>query len=560
MSSESLSSGRPVHPKGNKASILLTSVFGPYAQNDGYGSRAINPMELYHNQVTRVQGPFSLRMFHRSWGLMLIQQNISAPSTILDFPTQERFIHELQVGDYDIVGISGIVANIGKVRRMCQLVRKYSPKSTIVVGGHVASIPGVDKMIDADHISKGEGVSWFRHFLGEDETAKIVHPDIVSGFGTRLFGLDVDTADKDTAATLITSVGCPMGCNFCATSALFGGKGHSVTFFENGKELYDLMCGFERRLGTQSFFIMDENFLLNRPRAMELLKYMERDNKAWSLYCFSSANALRQYTMDELLRLGLSWLWIGLEGEDSQYTKLKGCDSVSFVGQLQELGVKVLGSSIIGLENHTPENIDQVIARAIKHNTEFHQFMLYTPLPGTPLFKEQMEKGTMLDGVDFADIHGQYRFNFKHPHITPEQSEEFLLRAFQADYDVNGPSVFRIIRTVWKGWRNHRDYPDARVRRRLDNDSVTIRKYGYGALWAMEQYFKDSNRHVYEMIHELRGQFEKDFGFMNKALGMVIGPILLASIRREAVRLKNGFTVEPKTFVERRNWAQISMT
>jgi hypothetical protein len=62
-----------------KPRILFTSVFGPYAQDDEYGSRSINPMELYHNQVTRMQGPFSLRMFHRSWGTMLIQANISAP-------------------------------------------------------------------------------------------------------------------------------------------------------------------------------------------------------------------------------------------------------------------------------------------------------------------------------------------------------------------------------------------------------------------------------------------------------------------------------------------------
>src|ERR1043166_6519193 len=56
------------HPKGKKARVLLSSVFGPYARDDEFGSRAINPMELYHNQVTRAQGSFSLRMFHRSWG------------------------------------------------------------------------------------------------------------------------------------------------------------------------------------------------------------------------------------------------------------------------------------------------------------------------------------------------------------------------------------------------------------------------------------------------------------------------------------------------------------
>src|ERR1035438_8917818 len=102
------------HPKGTQARVLLSSVFGPYAQDDEFGSRSINPMELYHNQVTREQGSFSLRMFHRSWGLMMIQKNISAPSTLLDFPTLKDFQRELTSHQYDIVGISGIIPNFGR--------------------------------------------------------------------------------------------------------------------------------------------------------------------------------------------------------------------------------------------------------------------------------------------------------------------------------------------------------------------------------------------------------------------------------------------------------------
>ena len=67
---------------GSRARVLLTSVFGPYAQDDEYGSRVINPMELYHNQVTRVQRAFSLRAHHRSFGLMFIQANIRTESDI----------------------------------------------------------------------------------------------------------------------------------------------------------------------------------------------------------------------------------------------------------------------------------------------------------------------------------------------------------------------------------------------------------------------------------------------------------------------------------------------
>ena len=222
------------HPKGTGARVLLSSVFKPFAQDDEYGSRTINPVELYHNQVTREQGPFSLRMFHRSWGLMFIHQNISAPSTLLDFPTREEFVRELQSHDYDIVGISSIVVNVGKVREMCRLVRQHSPRSTIVVGGHVTSTPRLESLIDADHI---------------------------------------------------------------------------------------------------------------------------------------------------------------------------------------------------GLEHHTPENIGPETERAIAHDTVFHQFMLYTPMPGTALHAQIEADGRLLPDVDWADIHGQYKFNFRHDAITRDQSKAFLDRA-----------------------------------------------------------------------------------------------------------------------------------
>ncbi len=102
----------PVHQLGSKARVCLSSVFGPYSVDDEYGSRKINPMELYQNQVTRVQGVFSLRMFHRSFGLAMLQENLDAPCTLLDFPTLEQFTEEIQNNSYDVVGISAIFPNI----------------------------------------------------------------------------------------------------------------------------------------------------------------------------------------------------------------------------------------------------------------------------------------------------------------------------------------------------------------------------------------------------------------------------------------------------------------
>jgi len=86
-----------------------------------------------------------------------------------------------------------------------------------------------------------------------------------------------------------------MGCNFCTTSAFFGGKGKFVNFFESGDELFEVMNRMEAELE---------------------------------------------------------------------------------------------------LHHHTPDNIMAEIEHAVSHDTDFHQFMLYTPVPGTPLYQQMAEEGT----------------------------------------------------------------------------------------------------------------------------------------------------------------------
>ena len=542
------------HPKGTGARILLSSVFGPYAQDDAFGSRTINPMELYHNQVTREQGAFSLRMFHRSWGILMIQRNISAPTTVLDFPTREAFASELTNNDYDIVGISSIIVNVGKVREMCRMVRRLAPKATIVVGGHVAAIPGISKMIDADHIVCGDGISWMRRFLGEDENAPIAHPEIISGFGARTMGMKLPQGKGSTAATIIPSVGCPMGCNFCTTSAFFGGKGKYLNFYNTGDELFGVMNHMESKLGTRSFFMMDENFLLHKRRAMELLDRMKTAFKPWSLYVFSSANAIRQYSMRELVELGVSWVWMGLESAQSAYDKLKGTDTLRLTRELHRHGIKLLGSTIVGLEHHTPENIQAEIEHAVAHDTDFHQFMLYTPVPGTPLYSDMQEQGRMLEGVDLADIHGQDKFNFEHAAISREDSKRFLDWAFRRDYERNGPSIYRICRTTLEGWLRYKNDPDPRVRARFAREARSLRDGYAAALWAMERQLARTNAAVAEKIRTLREDVGREFGFFSRALSRALGPVMLWTARREERRLANGHTYEPRTIIERRNW------
>ena len=542
----------PVHPLGSRANILLSSVFGPYARDDEYGSRKINPMELYHNQVTREQGPFSLRMFHRSFGLMLLKENIDAPCTLLDFPSLERFTDELRDNSYDIVGISAIIPNVGKVKKMCELIRTYLPKATIVVGGHIANLPDLKHAIDADHICKGEGVRWLRKFLGGNENAPIKHPYVYSGYGTRILGISTPDKPVNTAAMLIPSVGCPIGCNFCSTSALFGGKGKSINFYETGDELFTVMCDIEAKLKISAFFVMDENFLLHRNRTLRLLELMKENNKSWALFVFSSARVLKSYTMEQLIRLGISWAWMGLEGEDSTYAKLSGVETRELVQELQSHGIRVLGSTIIGLENHTPENIEKVIDYAISHDTVFHQFMLYTPIPGTPLYEHHKTAGTILgeDERPAADNHGQYRFNYRHKHIKDGSETGYLRSAFSRDFEVNGPSLARMIRTMLNGWKRYKNHPDPCIRKRLAWEIKYLKTTYASAVWAMKRWYRDDHR-MHGMIGSLLSDLYKEFGWKTRIIAPLLGIFAHTAIKKEQQRLADGWTYEPEIFYEK---------
>jgi radical SAM superfamily enzyme YgiQ (UPF0313 family) len=541
----------PTHPKGAHARVLLSSVFGPFAQDDAYGSRALNPMELYQNQVTRVQGAFSLRMFHRSFGLQMIQANLDAPCTLIDFPSLERFTDQLRRERYDVIGIGAILPNLGKVAKMCTLIRRHQPGAQIVVGGHIAAMQGLEALVDADHVVRGEGIGWFRRYLGQDPAAPIVHPAAYSAFGTRILGITLRDRPGDTAAILIPSVGCPVGCDFCSTSALFGGKGKFVNFYPTGEALFAVMCRLARELKVASFFVLDENFLLHRKRALRLLELMQAHGKSWMLNVFSSARVLASYSMEQLVGLGIGWVWMGLEGEGSGYRKLGEVDTFALVRRLQSHGIRVLGSSIIGLEHHTPRNVEQVIDRAVAHRTDFHQFMLYTPNPGTPLHERHRQAGTLLAPEEFppADAHGQYRFNFRHPHFDGGQEEEVLRRAFERDFACNGPSLMRLIRTLLAGWRRYKNHPDERIFARYAREAKPLRGTYAGALWAMKRHFR-GDRRTHAELEALLVEIGREFGWKTRLLARLTGLYAYYCLRREQRRLARGWHYEPATIVE----------
>lgn len=424
--------------------VLLSSVFKPYAVDDGFG-RKENVMELFHNQVTREQGIFSLRMNHPSSGLHLIAQNLSSPTMVLDFPSLAEFEREVRKG-YEVVGLSFIVPNFKKAQLMAQRVRALSPGTRIVLGGHGTTVPDVETLIPHDAICRGDGVAFMRELLGESVGAPVRHPHVPSAFNRSFLGAPVG----GTSAMVMPGNGCPNACDFCCTTHFFNKK--YTAFLETGQQMYDVLCDLEASVGATEFFVLDENFLKYRERALELLALMEQNGKQWSFGMFSSAESIAQYGLDVLQRMGIFFLWIGVESKRHMYAKNKGADLKALIQGLRDRGTSVLASGILFLDHHTEENIDEDIDYLVGLEADFVQFMQLGPLPGTALYKRVEAAGKLHGDIPYEEWHGQKRIWFEHPHFGGERSEEVLRAAFQRDFEVNGPSLLRMFETYLRGY------------------------------------------------------------------------------------------------------------
>lgn len=466
-------------PSSSSPRILLSGVFGPFGVDDAYG-RKENIMELFHNQVTKAQGLASFRYHHRSFGLYFLAENVDADVTVLDFPTREHFEREVRRGQYDVVGISFITPNFVKAREMARIVRRVSPRSKIVVGGHGAAIEGVDQLIDCDQVVKGEGIRWLRSYLGQDPNAPLVHPALPSTERQSVYGIPVP---GPTSNLLVPGVGCINGCKFCSTSHFF--ERRYTGYLQTGAEVFETACRLADARGTHDFFVMDENFLKNRQRAMELLELVQEHRRYFNFEIFSSAETLAAFGIENLVRLGVMFVWIGVESstEMGNFAKNVGVNAKDMVRTLREHGIHVLASGILCQEHHTPDNIQQDIDFLVELESDFVQFMLLTPLPVTGLYEDHKRRGLLRQELPFEEWHGQKYLSYKHPHFDDEQSARWIERAFTQDYERNSSSIYRVLETVLRGYRTlkEKNYQDpcwqARVadrRRRLVEWSAVL--------------------------------------------------------------------------------------
>ena len=447
--------------------LLLCGVYKPYGVQDDTGE-ALCTMELLNNQVTREQGIHSPRSSNPSFGLYLLAENLNVPVTVLDFPTWEEFTREIDTGGYSHVGISFIVPNVLKARRMAEYIRKAAPRAKIILGGHGTAIPGIRELVDCDEVCHGEGVAWLRHYFGEETDRPIVHPVVESAVNGYVYGAPL----LGKAGILIPGVGCQNSCRFCSTSHKFDRK--YTPFLATGEEMFEACRKAEQELGVDDFGVIDENFCKEPARARELLAEMERNGKAYSFSIFSSAETLAVLGIDFLLRLGVNFIWIGVESKANLFEKTRGVDLHRLVAELQDHGISVLASSILFLEHHDKKTIHEDIVVGPQPGIGLLPVHGTRPHPGDAAVPGLRGGGQTAGGHPWPKKHGQDEIWFHHPEFTLPNR---LLPQGRLRPQVReqGPGVLAMAHTAVKGYLALRAEIEDREKKGLAWDPETMR-------------------------------------------------------------------------------------
>jgi len=123
----------------------------------------------------------------------------------------------------------------------------------------------------------------------------------------------------------ISSLACPYNCGYCTNVGVYGRKWNALEPEQVVAETTDLAT----RYRLQLIWIVDDNFLVDRDRALGIAEGLVRKNSKFEWSIQASTNLVDRFTVDELKllkRSGLSQIAMGADTGSPRVMKLMGKD------------------------------------------------------------------------------------------------------------------------------------------------------------------------------------------------------------------------------------------
>jgi anaerobic magnesium-protoporphyrin IX monomethyl ester cyclase len=355
--------------------------------------------------------------------------------------------------DPDVVGTTAITPSIYVAEKILELARDHAPRAVRVLGGIHATFMYKQVLTEApwvDVIVRGEGEDivtelmlaiedgrWpeDRHKIrglafrdGDEIVATAAAPTIKN-----LDDLDPDWSilewDKYIYIPLGTKVaipnmarGCPFTCSFCSQWKFW--RDYRV---RDPKKVVDEIENLVNNHGVGFFILADEEPTINRKKFVEFCQELiDRglpDKIQWGI----NTRVTDIYRDRELLKFyrkaGLVHVSLGTEAAaqmklDQFNKETKVEENKTAIRLLREADIFTEAQFIVGLDNETPETLEETFQMAWDWQPDLANWAMYTPWPFSPLFQELKDK---VEVYDFS------KYNFVTPIMKPKAMDRATL-------------------------------------------------------------------------------------------------------------------------------------
>jgi radical SAM superfamily enzyme YgiQ (UPF0313 family) len=310
---------------------------------------------------------------------------------------------EFSFREADLVGITAFTSSANRAYEIAAVYREK--KIPVVMGGIHASMCSEEAVQFVDAVVVGEVES-----VWDEVIADTLSGNLKSIYKGLWHGLEQakeprrDLYSKEYLfASVQTSRGCPLDCDFCSVSAFNGLR-------YRRRPPSDVLDELEK-IPQKLIFFVDDNIIgygkKSRQIALELFKGMvDRGiDKHW--FCQASINVADD---EEILhwagKAGCRMIFLGIEAEDSDALtdvnkklniKRGGADAYEQIFErIHNAGIAVLGAFIFGMDQDTPDKLVNRAQYMLDSSIDVMQVTALTPLPGTRLFARLKEEGRLL--------------------------------------------------------------------------------------------------------------------------------------------------------------------
>ncbi|MCL0085162.1 radical SAM protein [Thermodesulfovibrionales bacterium] len=186
---------------------------------------------------------------------------------------------------------------------------------------------------------------------------------------------------------IATSRGCPFGCKFCSVIQMLG---RTYRFKSVEATLRELKNVTSVSKANSLKFIVDDSFTANKRRTKEILNGMiaEGIKTRWSAQVRTDVAKDPEF-LSLMADADCNRVYVGLESINPKtleaYNKNQSVeDIIDYIKAVKEHGIHIHGMFVLGADDL--DTIKKTADFAIKLDIDTVQFMMLTPLPGTPLF------------------------------------------------------------------------------------------------------------------------------------------------------------------------------